>query len=657
MRIFALRLHCLKSWVSVRTAVVLGLMVMIGSGCPSTPPGGSSAGRGATNRPKQPLLPETFETTPVEELAATVDLGAEVEWEDRPVYYSLARLREKQSEAGQLATDEEALKLRNDSDEANDKILSGLGQLYQSGELIDYDAEIKRLMPADIKSANPVMSSSVYESWVGGLIGFGLFSIDERMLPFAPAEYVVSWQTSKDKLYDKVVIRDDLVWSDGKPITAHDVEFSYKLIMDDRVPIPAVRTGMDGLDSVKAYNDHTLVYKHKESLATNVWNLNFPVIPKHIYEKSVNDDPTLVTSAYHAKLELDPVCGGAYRIVKRDKGQEIVLERREDWYMRDGKQVRPKPHFKTVRFRIIEDSNTALLALKNGDIEDMEFQPEQWVEQTNDADYYRLNTKARGTQWVYYYFGWNNSTPYFDDVRVRQAISHCVDYEHILETLCFGLYPQCTSEYHEDAWAGPEKPRTPYRQNFDKAVALLEAAGWVDTDGDGIRDKTINGRKIKFEFTIMCASDQLRVDICTSLKESLGRIGITCHVRPTEFTVMQEKAQKGEFQAMFGGWGTGADPYSTENLWKTGENRNYCNYSNSKVDELFTKAKYELEQSKRAEYYRQIDDILWEEQPYTWLYYRSAFYGFNKRLRGYGFSPRGPYNFSPGFESVWAVAQ
>lgn len=624
------------------------------AGCPTAPPPGSTGGS-ASNRPKQPLPPDTFETTPLADLEADDGLGDEIEWEDRPVYYGLARMREEQAETEPLVSEQQALQLQNDSDDANEKILSALGRLYESGEVVDFDAEIKRHLPADIKSTNPVMYSSTYEGWISTLTGLGFFTFDERMLPYAPAEYVVSWKTSADKLYDKVVIRDDLVWSDGTPITAHDVEFSYNLIMDERIPIPAVRTGMEAVKNVRALNDYTILYEHTEPLATNVWNLNFPVIAKHIYEQSVDDDPTLSTSEYHLKYEENPVCGGPYRIAKRVKGQEVVLERREDWYMHDGKQVRPKPHFKTIRFTVIEDSNTALLALKNGDIEDMEFQPEQWVEQTTDSDFYRLNTKARGPQWVYYYFGWNCKSPLFEDVRVRKAMSYATDYDYILETLCYGLYEQCTSEYHPDSWAGPVKPREPYVQDFDKAEELLAEAGWVDNDGDGIREKMIDGQKVKFEFTIMCFNQQIRVDVCTSLKDSLDRIGVVCHVRPTEFTVMQEKARNHEFQAMFAGWGTGTDPFTTANLWKTGENRNYGEYSHPKVDELFDKAKFELEQENRAKFYREIDDILWEEQPYTWLYYRSGFYGFNKKLRGYRFSPRGPYSYGPGFDSFWAT--
>ena len=103
-------------------------------------------------------------------------------------------------------------------------------------------------------------------------------------------------------MIDKVVMRDDLTWSDGKPITAHDVVFSFKLIMSAAVPVPAMRTGTDQLRWIEAYDDHTLVYFHKQPLATNVWNMNFQVVPKHMYEKSVAEDPTLRNSAVSSQF-------------------------------------------------------------------------------------------------------------------------------------------------------------------------------------------------------------------------------------------------------------------------------------------------------------------------------------------------------------------
>ena len=149
----------------------------------------------------------------------------------------------------------------------------------------------------------------------------------------------------------------------------------------------------------------------------------------------------------------------------------------------------------------------------------------------------------------------------------------------------------------------------------------------------------------------------LRIAICSLLRENLDRIGVMCEVRPLEFTVLQEKSRKHEFHAMFGGWGTGADPDTSENIWRTGRNRNFGKYANAKIDELFAQGKKEFDPQKRAKIYAQIHKILYEDQPYTWLYFRNSFYGFNKRLRGYNFSPRGPYNYGPGFGSIWKAKE
>jgi len=639
-----------------RLSGLLALLLLAFSGCPKAPDypqvsaesakeGESAAGERDALLKLEPFTPPTL-----------AELDAQADWEDRPVLNAMEQFRKLKEGEPQLASVSEALKLKNNSAEENAKILSALGRPPKSDKDVNSDADIKRHLFGDIKTTNPLLQSSTSDVDVIGLTGTGFFSFDWKFQPFAPDETVVSWQTSKNKLYDKVVIRKDLVWSDGKPITAHDVMFSFQTIMNPEIPIPAVRTGMDKLRWVQAYDDQTFVIFHKESLATNVWNCNFPIIPKHIYENSIPKDLTLTDSEYHQKYEQNPVCGGPYRITKRVKGQEIVLERREDWYMHNGKQVRPKPNYKQIRFRVIQDGTTARLALNDGQLDEMELQPRQWVEQTNDDAFYARNTKVRGIQWVYYYFGWNVKTPYFSDLKVRQAMSHAVNYDQIMKKLNYGLYEQATGEFPEGNWAAPTTPRQPYVQDLVKAEQLLNEAGWTDSDGDGIRDKKINGKSVKFEFSIMCNNEQTRIDICTSLAESLNRLGIVCHVKPTEFTVLQQNSADHKFQAMFGGWGTGTDPSTLENLWKTGESRNYTGFSNKRVDELFALAQRELDQEKRAVFYREIDQILWDEQPYTWLYYRSAFYAFNKNLRGYMFSPRGPYHYSPGFESVWTVA-
>ena len=640
-----------SGWAGMWAAVVCAAVVAAGCGRseqgrlvaePEAP-----ATQATTAEARQSAPPEVaFEPPPLEAL------DRDAKWIDRPVKDALAVLREQQAKEPVLGTVAEALALKNDSATANATILSALGRLPEEGQA-DLEARIDRHVAGDLGSTNPILISSSAEFDILGLTGFGLFSYDRTLEPFANAETVVSWQTSADGLYDKVVMRDDIVWSDGRPITAHDIAFTYRVIMDPRVPVPAVRSGTDQMKGVHAYDDRTIVFFHKEPLATNVWNVNFPVLPKHVYEGTWEKDPTLKDSPEHVALEEKPVAGGPYEILSRKRGQEIVLRRRESWSSVQGRQVREPPYFKDIRFRIIEDPNTALLALKSGEIDEMILQPEQWTTQTVDDDYDRLNTKATAPEWVSFHFAWNIGTPFFADRRVRRAMSYAFDHDRMLEKICLGLYEPCAGNFPPGSWMAGPKKLEPYKQDLDKAEALLDEAGWTDHDNDGIRDKEIDGRLVPFEFTLLVNQQPFRIAICTLLKENLEQIGVIANVRPVEVTALQEMMQKKSFQACFSGWGSGTDPDSSENIWKTGEMRNYCGYSNPEVDRLFAEGRRELDRGRRAEKYARIQEILYEDQPYTWLFWRNSFYGFSKSLRGYAFSPRGPYHYSPGSGSLW----
>lgn len=584
------------------------------------------------------------------------ELEKEVEWVEMPVLDALQLLRERQAGETPLITVQAALQLKNDSKENNEKILSALGRLPSNDQEVNWEAAMHRHAYGDVNSINPLLMSSVVEFDTYSLVGFGLFNFDWTFRNFATKESVVSWQASKDGLYDKVVMRKDLTWSDGKPITAHDVVYSFKVILTSAVPVPAVRQGTNQLKWVEAYDDHTVVFFHKEALATNVHNINFPIIPKHAYEDSLPNDPTMTRDPKHVALEDDPIVGGPYIIKSRSRGTDIVLERRESFYMHEGQQVRDKPYFKTVRFRIQSDPSTALLALKAGDIDEMEVTPEQFKTQTNDAEFYKHTTKAYATEWTSFHFIWNCKSPLFSDKRVRTAMSYAFDHQELLSTLLYGLCEPCTGNFHPTSRWAPKNPPKPYQQDLDKAEELLDAAGWKDSDGDGVRDKRVNGKKVDFRFTVITNNRQDRIDICQLLSQSLDQIGVKCDVSAMEFPVVIEKLQKHDFQAAFGGWGSGTDPDTSENIYATGQNRNYGEYSNPEVDRLFVAGRRELDPEKRPDNYRKIHQILWDDQPYTWLFYRNAFYGFNKSVRGYVFSPRGPYHYGPGFSSIYKTA-
>lgn len=597
------------------------------------------------------VLLEPFDAPPL------VELEARVEWIDHRVVDPLKDRRAEEAGDQPLVSVADALRMRNDSMDANAKILGALGRVPSNESEVDWDATIVRRLTGDVKSTNPVLYSSVAEVDVLSLTAIEFFGFDDRLVPLAYSSAVKSWQSSTDGMYDKLVIRDDLTWSDGRPITGHDFVFSFKTIMNPKVPIPAVRAGMDQVRWIEAYDDQTIVYFHKQASPINIWNVNFPVIPQHVYEKSLKEDATMQTSEYHVAQESNPVTGGPYVIAKWARGQELVLQRRDSYFFHEGKQVRPLRHFKEVRFRVISDPNTALLALRSGEVEETEINAEQWLtEQTKNAEFYETNTKVTGTEWVEFHFNWNIKTPYFADKRVRWAMAYAFDHEEMLDKLFYGLYEPAAGPFHPESWMAPKDFPEPIRQDLDKAEDLLDDAGWDDSDGDGIRDIMVAGKLVPFEFSVACAQSPVSVKVCEQLHQDLDKIGIVCHVKPMEPTVLQQITLDHKFHAAFGGWSAGAYPDTSINIFGTGEDRNFGQFSNKEVDDLFQQGRKEFDREKRAAIYARIHEILWEEQPYMWLYYRNSFYGFNKSLRGYKFSPRGPFHYSPGFDAVWKAA-
>jgi peptide/nickel transport system substrate-binding protein len=633
----------------------------------SSPDAAAPAADATAGTPAAPAADSPTPPTPFDPPATLEELDKKVEWEDQPVRDSLKLFKEHWAETKQIATVPEALKLKNNSAADNDKILNALGRPPANDKDANWNAKITRHLLGDINSPNPIMQNSIHEFDVVPLHSMTMITFDWTLTPYADADVVSSWQSSKDRMCDKIVLRKDITWSDGKPVTAKDIAFSFKAIMNEKIPVPAVRQQTDQLRDVVAYDDATVVIFHKEPLATNVWNMEFPIIPEHVYgplfkQLDKLSWEELLQKPEYQKYEVAPLSSSAYKMVSRTHNQEIVFKRREDWYMHDGKQVRDKPYFEEIRFRVITDPNTALLSLMSGGIDEYEIHQEQWASQTNGADFYEKNTKARGVEWTYFYFGWNNnspSAPFFKEQKVREAMSYAFDYKEMFDKLLFGLCEPCTSIEYPTAWMAPKTPLKPYQQDQEKAEKLLDEAGWVDSDGNGVRDKMVNGKRVQFEFTMLVRNDPERVRICELMKFNLEQIGVKCNIRPMEATALLQRLLDLEFEAEFGGWGSGSDPDTSENVWATKyipkKGRNFLQYSNPEVDRLFEAGRKEFNREKRGAIYAKICEIIYRDQPCTFLYWRNSFWGFNKELRGYMFSPRNPFHYSPGFMSIWHV--
>ena len=559
-------------------------------------------------------------------------------------------------------TAERARTLRNVNEKENKEILHTLGRLPGDHPLppgerypeVDYEAEMVRHSPADASSFNPLLGSSIADFEVANLTGIALFSFTyDTFEPFVGTTTNTAWHSSKDHLVDKITLRDDITWSDGHKFTAYDIEFSYNLIMTSSVPVPAMRSGTDLLVNVKAYDEHTIVFFHEKAMPINIFNMQFSIIPKHIYEESAKRDPTLVRSPWHVQLEKTPVVAGPYFVEQRRRGQEVVLRKREGYWTYNGKPVREESTLQRIRIRISPEPTSTFLQLKKGDIEAMILTPELWASQTNTDEFAQKNLKVTDEGWTYFAFWWNPTNPIFRDKRVRQALSYAFDHEEMLKVHRFGVDSPCRGMFAESSPWFPKDTKLPaLHQDMKLARKLLRQAGWSFHGNDRILSKVIDGKKVEFRFSILTSNKPDRIELCNLLRKNLRDLGIECTVQPLEFNVFMQKTHEKNFDACFSGWGAGADPYSSWNVWGTGEARNYISYSNPEVDRLFRQGEIEFDRAKRMAIYQKIHLLIYEDCPCTWLYNMNEYCGFNKKLRGLGFYARGPI-----YGSVWKEAQ
>ena len=502
---------------------------------------------------------------------------------------------------------------------------------------------------------HPFFVSSMYEFIVVDALYTGLFTFDKNMTWMPNEEMVESFKESEDHTEFIVRIKPGFTWHDGTPWTAHDVVYSWQQVLDPQVPCQTQKPSTEPIKQCIALDDLTVKFVQPEPLATRHWNLLFPVIPQHIFEKDKQNHPDLKTGDFYNQQARHPVGSGPYKIVAWKENDKIVVERWEDY-------AGIKPYFKRMVFRIIPDRNMALLTFEKEDVDVIRsLSAQQFARETSSASFSRIGYKAWATQWSFAYIGWNmdGSNPFFKDRRVRYAMTHALNLPLIFDKIFYNLTTASCGIYHPDSWMYNPQVK-PLEYDLKKSAALLDEAGWTVDPQDGWRYQKINAEKVKFQFTLLISQGSPSApQIAAVFQEDLKKIGVEMKTRTLEWATFLEKVNHHEFQAETAAWGTGTDPDTGWNLWRTEEyqqGRNYGGYSNSRVDELFALGRKEFDFKKRRKIYQEIHKITYEDQPYTWMYNAPVLAAFNKRIRGVQFSPRGIYGFNPSFYQWWVPA-
>ena len=471
--------------------------------------------------------------------------------------------------------------------------------------VIGLAADILTLDPADHRETT---TESVIRNMFDGLV---TRSSDGRVLL-----QLAESATLIDGVTWEFVLKQGVTFHNGEDLTAEDVKFTFdRTITENAIEYPephtSPRKGLIGpLESIEIVDDYTVRLHFSAPFPVAMQMLvHHQIVPKDYFEQ-------VGTEGF---IEA-PVGCGPFKFVEGSLGDQIVMERFDDYYGGADELPPVGPALlDRVIFRILPEASTRVSALRAGEVNIIQSVPSHMIPVlATDASVRVVSGPSTRPAWM----EMNVNQPPFDDVRVRLAMNYAIDAETILDTVLGGLGVVI---------AGPLSPYNnfadltlePYGYDPDKAVELLAEAGWTDSDEDGFLDK--DGEIFTFVIDVRPTSKSRAEGVAGQLQE----LGIDASVRVWgDYSVLQPLMMDGERTAYVGDWGDSAfDPVGHfEAKWHsfvegTGNGRgNFSGYSNPRVDELVAAGEIEADVEKRHELYDEAQQLVYAEAPAVFMF-------------------------------------
>lgn len=524
---------------------------------------------------------------------------------------------------------------------------------------------------SDPESLNPLTSNDATSSGILGQIFESLLDYHPQTLELRPHLAVARPQISDDKLTYTFVIRRDAHFQDGKPLTGQDVLFSLKAIKNPWVNAPFRRVYYQSLVQAELSDGVTLRLSAKEPYFRNESVLGgFNILPRHYYDPEglLNDislaeleamrpgdsasevSPQAVKAKqfaeqFNTQFARHPLGSGPYKFHSWKTGQEVVLQR-DPKYWGQGKAGLDQASIDQRTLRVFNNTDAALVALKAGEIDTMTLTPIQHLKQSSGARFDKQFVKHLYFAPSYTYVGWNNAHPIFKDVRVRQAMTHLINRQQMVKTLLFELGEVVNGPIY---LFRPEYDKTLTNHPYDpqKALQLLGESGWQDRDGDGMLDNVIDGQAMPFRFEIKFNSgNDIRKSVALTVQDELKKHGIDVSVRQLDWTIYLDEIRQHKFDAMILGWGMPATEPDEYQVWHSSQaankGSNVISYANARVDALLEEYRRTFDAPKRIELYREVQQIINREQPYTFLFIQKSILAVDRRFQNITLYPGGP---------------
>ncbi|HOA07253.1 MAG TPA: peptide-binding protein [Spirochaetota bacterium] len=468
---------------------------------------------------------------------------------------------------------------------------------------------------ADPDTMNPILSQDSISSSIASYMFDSLLDRDKDTLEMIP-ELAERYEISRDGLVYRYYLRKDAKWSDGSPFTADDVVFSFQTIMSPKTACAHLKVYYADIKSVKAVTPHIVeyVFSKRYFKALEV-SSSMPVLSR----KQFGDGADFNT---HKENRL-PMGTGPYLLKRWDTGRRLVLVRNPYYYGE-------KPPFSEIIFKIIPDNSIAFQLLKKGEVDIINLRPIQWKRQTDSEKFNKNFYKIKYFQPNYRYIAWNHKKDFFADKEMRKALTMLINRQQIIDKLLFGQAVEVTASFYVK---GPDYDSSlqPYPYDPEKAKKIFESKGWKDTDGDGILDK--NGKKFSFSF-MYAAHSKMSERFATIMKEDFKKSGIEVGIERLEWGSFLKRVDERNFDALILGWSMPfeSDLYQVWHSSQIKDGSNHISYSNPELDRLIETVRLELDYKKRTEIYRKIHRIMYEDQPYTFLFCEATLVVLSRRF-------------------------
>lgn len=440
---------------------------------------------------------------------------------------------------------------------------------------------------------------------------------DKHPPTFKP-ELARSYEWSADHKTLTFHLREDVVWSDGVPVTADDVRWTWQAQISPDV-VWEEAEAKKSITDVEAVDPHTVRFHFSRVYAKQLLDANEGmVLPKHAWEKLPFKEWRKSGDWFKQHLVVD----GPFTVGSWQPQQQIVLQRNERYHEKG------LPRLDRVVMRMVPSQSAALTQLMNGEVD--------FVPQIAVGDVKRAQS-APNVQlialWfnVYVAVGWNNENPLFQDPEVRRALTLGIDRKTIVDTLLGPYGRVADSPVLTMVWAHDSSLK-PLPYNPTEAKRILAAKGWKDTDGDGFLDK--GGKPFRFEL-ITNAGNQLRADATVMIQDQLKKVGVQAVPRQVEFNTLASATTDGKFEAVVLGFtmDTSLDMTGNFHSRSIAEGANYVRYRNPEMDRLLEAAESQPDMKAELPYLNQIQQLVLRDQPVTFLWESQRLTAVSKRVK------------------------